>query len=532
MRLPVRPLLTGLVAALFAAAALAQDPTEQEQQEPPPEKPKWNELSFGLTGYRTSFALNQYASPVMGLALHNLRLFSPWTDSSQFARLIARGNPGQDNLQSVLLQADFGNTVLRFDRSEYGHYVLDWQQRPESSEKATVVTVDQSIAPGLGGFASYRSEMRNVHYPAPRVADLTKTQTIAAGVGGQLLGGSARLSASERRVSTATGVQPTTLSRTYTASFDRDLSPSLSVSGTAALSRIEQAGLQGSNVSSYGLNSLWEIGPDTTAMFQFSTQDIDLNIVQNSYVRKRITASTRLVHRIPGWSLQLGYKHQETERFRTDQSFVDVPKSNTVDFRASGRLGGARVTVRGNWEDVDTNAVMQTDDPRQLYWDGKGMVQARLEGGNDTFAGYGVYTYRYRKNDDRAVEVDWHNVAFGGSYIFDWTLSGFAEVSFDAFNAQGLAETGQSLDFYFPDSRNLAIGVDWSRDPRLVASASLNYFESGDVRGTQLTLSARTALSPDSELELLVAPWARDDRLLDQTNFRTTFVSARYMVRF
>jgi hypothetical protein len=95
-----------------------------------------------------------------------------------------------------------------------------------------------------------------------------------------------------------------------------------------------------------------------------------------------------------------------------------------------------------------------------------------------------------------------------------------------------LAETGQTLDFYFPDSWNLAMGVDWSKDPRLVASASLNFFESGDVRGTQLTLSARTALSPDSELELLVAPWARDDRLLDQTSFRTTFVSARYKVRF
>lgn len=532
----MRPLLrsfwTGLAAAALAVAAMGQDPPEQEQQEPPPERPKLNELSFGLTGYRTYFALNQYGTPAMGLSLHNLRLFSPWSDSSQFARLLVRGTPGQDNLQSLFLQADFGNTAVRFDRSEFGHYVLDWQQRPKSSEKATAVTVDQTIAPGVGGFASYRSEKRDVHYPAPSAADLTTTQTIAAGVGGQVLGGSARLAVSERRVSTETGLQPTTLSRTYSASFDRDLSPTLSLGGTAAFSRIEQAGLPGSNVTSYGLNSIWEIGPETMAMFQFSTQDVDLNVVQNSYVRKRISASTRLVHRIPGWSLQLGYRHLESERVRTDQSFVDVPETDTVDFRASGRLGGARATLRGSWESVGTSAVMQTDDPRQLYWDGKGMLQARLEAGNETFAGYGVYTYRYRKNEDRDVEVDWHNVALGGSYVFDWTLSGFAEVSFDAFKAQGLAETGQTLDFYFPDSWNLAMGVDWSRDPRLVASASLNFFESGDVRGTQLTLSARTALSPDSELELLVAPWARDDRLLDQTSFKTTFVSARYTVRF
>jgi hypothetical protein len=525
--------MVGLAVGLVAASALAQDPpVQEEQEEPPPPKPKLNEATFGLTGYNSDFALRQYASPVMGLALHNLRLFSPLTDGSQFAKFVAKGMPGQDNLQSVFWQADFGHTVVRADRHEFGYYVLDWRARPESSDKATSVTVDQALLPGVGGFASYKSERRDAHYPAPRVADLTKTQTVAAGVGGSVLGGSARLSATERRVATETGVQPTTLQRTYAASFDRDLSPTLSLGGTAAFSRIEQAGRPGSDVTSYGLNGYWEIGPDTMALLQFSTQDIDLNVVQNAYVRKRISTSARFVHRIPGWSLQAGYRHLESERVRTDQSFVDVPETDTFDFRAAGRLGAARVTLKGNWEDLNANAVMQTDDPRQLYWDNKAMLQARVETGNDVFAGYGTYTYRYRKNGEREVEVDWHNVALGGSYVFDWTLSGFAEVSFDEFKAQGLAETGQSLDFYFPDAWNFAVGVDWSKDPSLVASASLNFFESCDVRGAQLTLSARRALTPDSEIELIVAPWSRDDRLLDQTSFRTTFVSARYTVRF
>jgi hypothetical protein len=74
--------------------------------------------------------------------------------------------------------------------------------------------------------------------------------------------------------------------------------------------------------------------------------------------------------------------------------------------------------------------------------------------------------------------------------------------------------------------------LNWAKDQNLSASASLNYYDSGDVRGTQLTLSLRRRMGADHELELVLAPWRHEDRLLNLTGYRTTFLSARYTVRF
>jgi hypothetical protein len=66
----------------------------------------------------------------------------------------------------------------------------------------------------------------------------------------------------------------------------------------------------------------------------------------------------------------------------------------------------------------------------------------------------------------------------------------------------------------------------------LAAAANVNYYESGDVRGSQLTFSVRRRMSEDSDLELIVAPWRHDDRQFDLTSFYSTFLSARYTMRF
>jgi hypothetical protein len=39
-------------------------------------------------------------------------------------------------------------------------------------------------------------------------------------------------------------------------------------------------------------------------------------------------------------------------------------------------------------------------------------------------------------------------------------------------------------------------------------------------------------MGADHELELVLAPWRHEDRLLNLTGYRTTFLSARYTVRF
>jgi hypothetical protein len=526
-------LITIAAVALLSVVSLGQDPPAQEpQEEPKPPKLKLNEVTFGMSSFRGSTTLNQYASPIDGLALHSLRMLWPWTETSPFARLIVRGMPGQDNYAEGAVNFNRGNTKLLANRLEYGNFVLDWRPKSESIQKEAGVTVDHAFAPNIGGFVSYSSSKHSSHYPAPLVPDLTQTQTVSGGFGGDLLGGNLGLVLSDRRIYTETGVQPTSLQRQINANYVREFGDSLSIGGSANFARIEQAGLVGSDIRSYSLFGNWDIGPATDLQFQLAQQDLDLNTVQNAYVRKRLSTSARLIHRMDGWAMQLGYQRKESERVRTDQSFVDVPISDLFDFRLSRRMGATRFSLKGSWEGVSSDAVMNTDDPRSLYWGDRATIQAKVDMGADAFSAYGVYTYRMDRNEARNAEVGWHNVALGGGYVFSPDLSGYAEISFDEFRAAGASETNQTLDFYFPNGRTLALGVDWSKSPDLAASANLNYYESGDVRGSQLTLSLRRRMSADSDLELVVAPWRHDDRQFDLTSYYTTIFSARYTVRF
>ena len=530
-------LVTSGLAQTNGEGQQGRDPeTPQEESAP---KPKLNTATLGWTTFRGNRGLEQYATPFTGLGLQSLRLLFPTVEGSVFSRIVVRGMPDQDNYQSALFQLDYGKTKLAVERYDFHSFVFDWRPRDESNDRATSFVVDQRITPSIGGFVSYSSSKRDMQYAAPLVPDQNHTQTLAMGVGGSVLGGSANLSATERRTSTLTGVQPTTLQRNYSASYSRQLSDTLGIIGSASFGRVEQVGLPSNDVAVFALGGDWDVSPATCLQFQFADQNLDVNSIENAYVRRRTFSSLRVLHDLPGWALQFGYRHQESERVRTDHLFVDVPKTDTIDFRATGRLGGKRLTVRGNWENVTSDAVMQfheddgtVENTQQLYWDNKALVQARLEGSGENFVGYGALTYRYRHNEARRVSIDWTNVAVGGSYVYNSALSGYAELSLDNFVATGASETGQTLDFYFPNAWNFGLGLDWAKSWSTTASASLNYYESGDVRGAQLTFNFKHVFPWEDEIELILAPWSRDDRQLDLTGFSTTFLSARYTTRF
>lgn len=522
---------------MAATGAVAQetppsDPPKQE--ETPAERPTlWNEITLGYTSFRHgTSALRQYARPTQGLSLHELRLFGPQTETTPFYVLSYRGMPEQDNVLEGTVILNRGHTIVRGSREQYQYDVLDWRPRERSSEDNTQFTVDHSFAPGFGGFLSYRANERNDRYSAPRDAERTRTRTVAAGIGGSLLGGNANVAVVDRRITDDSRLQPNSLQRRVEASYARDFGSSISLEGSASLARIEQAGLRSSDVRSYAFAGFADLGPTTGLHFNFGRQDLDLNNVENAHVRKRLVSGVRLIQRLPGWNLQLGFKHKESERIRTDQSFVDVPKSNEYEGRLSGRFGQARVTVRGSWEDLRATAVMNTSDTRQLLWDDRATFQAKVDGGGELFSAYGSYTYRFQQNKQRGVEIGWQNLVVGGSYVLNSSLNGYAELAADNFNVTGGSETGQSLDFYFPNARSASVGINWAKDANLSASAGLNYYESGDVKGTQLTLSLKRQLSADHSLELVVAPWRQEDRLYNLTGYKTTFLMARYTVRF
>lgn len=521
-------------ASIFAQAEPPKtDPPAQEQEPDEETIPiKWNELTLGYSSFKANSGLSQYARPAEGLSIHEFRLFSPGTEKTPYARLTMRGLSPQDSVIDGYLVLNRGNTVLRGNRRQHGYYDLDWRPKNLSEDNITELTVDHSLAPNVGGFVRYESSERDGRYAAPREPDHMRTRTFAAGVGGDLLGGNLNVTASDRRSFDDTGVQPGRLQQRIDASYTRDIGSALTLEGSAGYAKIEQAGWASSYVKSYALAGAFDLGPDTTLQFHMGRQDLDLNAIQNAWVRKRLLTSARLMHRFPGWSLQFGFKHREWERVRADQSFVDVPKVNEYDARLAGKLGSARLTLRGSWADLRDTAVMNSVDPRQMLWDDRAMFQAKMDGGNDVFTAYGVYTYKFQQNKQRGVDIRWNNFVVGGSYTFSPALNGYLEFASDDYAVGGGAESGQPLDFYFPGSRSIAFGLNWAKDARFSASANLNYYETGDMRGTQLTLSLRRALSPDHDLELVIAPWHRQDRALDLTGYRTTFLMAKYTVRF
>lgn len=525
--------------ALSAATVAAQDAPPPTAPAAPGEKttedeapPKWNEATLGFSLFKRSDNLNQYARATEGFTLNYLRLLRPAGDNSPYYRFIFRGLPNQDNAIDGYIAFNEGRTVLRGSRTQHDYYVLDWRPRAGSRDNDTRVVLEHAFNPSLGAFVAYRASGRTGRYAPPRDADRTRTNTVAAGLGGTVLGGNLGVNFADVHTFHDDGNQPQTVQRRIDATYTRDLGSTFSLEGSASLAKIEQTGLLRSGIRTLSLAGAWELSPTTTMQFSLGRQDVELDNVQNAYVRKRLDTSVRLIERWPGWSFQFGFKHKESERVRADHTYVDVPKVDVYDARLAGRLGPARLTVRGSWENLTATAGMTTEDSRQLLWDDRATFQAKLDAAGERVSGYGAYTYKFQQNKQRGVEIGWHNLLVGASYIFSPSWNGYAEYAYDAYHVVGSAETGERLGSYFPNSQTASVGLNWSQDPTWSASAGLNFFESREVRGAQVSLSLRKHIGADRDFEFTVAPWLRDDRQFGITGYRATFISARYTLRF
>lgn len=522
------------IATLAFAATSSRAQDEQPAKDEDVKAEKTNELTLGYSSFRTNENIDYYARPFEGLAIQTLRLVRPLTEDSTvpYARLVWKGQPEQDSVQDLFLALNNGRTVLRGLRQRRNFYRFDWRPKDDSQDDSTELTLDHSITPSFGGFVKYRESRNDARYSAPRDPEHLYSRLASGGVGGSVLGGNLQVALHDKRAFDDTGKRPETLQRGVSASYSRDFGSAFSLEGAAGYTKIEQAGSPSSGIRSYAFNGIWDLAPATSLQFGLARQDSDTDSIQNAFARQRFLTFARLVQRWPNWSLQFGYKHKETERVRRDQLFADVPKVDEYDARLAGRVGKARVTFRGNWQDLRSAATMQTLDARQLQWDDRVMFQAKVDCANDVFSTYTAYTYRFHQNKARGVDIGWQNFAIGGTWVVDPMVSAYAEFSFDDFRANGEFESNQDLDFYFPNSRNMALGFNWAPNGLMSASAGLNAYESGDVRGTQVTMSLRRQIAPDHTVELVVAPWSQVDRQFDLTGYNTTFLIVKYSVKF
>lgn len=513
-----------------------QNPGDDEKAEPEP-RVKLNSVTLGYTSRRLSGdarRLNQFGNVPQGFAIDELSLFSPWTPTAPYGRLVVRSLFDEDYL--VMGQGIFLDGRLNFKGSyvRRGYFDVAIGPTNESSDKIADFTLQASIAPNLGAYLTYRNSERNLEFAPPKGPFQNKTKTITTGIGGKFFGGYGEFNYADRRFEDPFGFQPTTEQRTFSGSYSMDVGSVLNLGVNGSFSRIMQVGRADSTVKNWGFGGTLDLGERTYLTFDLNRQDIELPNILNSYDRKRLNTSARLVHRQGGWLTQFGFRHRENERVRKDHTFVDVPAWNTYDVKISGKLSKeARLTLRGSWDDLLRSAVPQTLDTNQLIYDDQAMIQAKVDGGTDSTSAFVAYTYRFRQNKQRGMEFNWHNISIGGSQVLSATALGYAELSFDRFSAKSNGDiplTG--LNDYFADSATFTIGFDLTASDKDHFAASWNTYSTNNVYGSDISVNYRRTISSDQSMELTLAPWRQDDRLFGFNGYRATIFSAKFTVKF
>lgn len=515
----------------------AEEPTKESEEIEIPVK--WNSISVGYYTWKASgsrIRMGQHGRVSEGVTLAELKYLNPVGEGHPYYSFLWRGNPGRNSAGEGVVILEGGQTILRASVRDRQYYAdPSWVPTTPSQDKIGTLSVEHQIKPNIGAFVSYQSIDRGQKFVGPKDSGHQRTRVVAGGVEGRIGGLQAGVTVTDRRTFDDTGRQPATLQRGVEGRLAGEIGNRLSLQGAMGYTRIEQAGRPTGDVRTMAMAGHLDLGPSTYLQFNAGRDDLDIGqLTQNAYVRQRFNSGLRLNHKLGSWALQFGFRHRETERVRDDRSFVDVPKWNTYDARLSGRLNnGIRVTLRGTWDDMTATARATGVDTRQLWWDDKAMGQLKLDGGNDVFTGYAAYTYRFRQNKARNVEVGQHNFALGGSYQFKPNLLGYAEWSYDSIRATGGAEgTSTTVDTFMPNSMSISAGLDWTLNERASFSAAVNHFATNNWRGTQVTFQYRRRISADHSLDVVVAPWRFEDRLYGLTGYETTFLGVRYTVKF
>ncbi len=537
MRLSPDRSLAVIALAAVCAAGWAQDAPTEEAPTTQEVAPKLNSLTLGFTNKRVSDdkrRLDEFGTVPSGFTLTEFQFARPFDGVGASFNVALRGRPDDDYWYGGGLVTADGTLSLKASTLRRGFYYVPLTPTGTSLDRVGEATAQYSIAPNVAAYALFRKTERNQRYAPPLDSRRNTTEVHGAGITAATPVGHIGVSVSESRFTSPDFYQPNTVHSRLAATYSADLSPSFSLAATGAWTKVRRLGVPDNNVRSLGVSANLDLSPTTLVLFDMSRQDLSLPGVQSAYDQQRFSTGLRLVQKIKGWSFQAGYRHREAEHVRADRTFVDVPSWDTYDFRLSGRLTPElRMTMRGSWDNLTESAVPGTIDPHQLIWDDKLMGQVKIDGGNGTTNGYVVYTFRFRQNKQRSVEVGWHNFAAGFSRVFSSNLVGYAEASYDVFSAAGEVEgTSETLKDYFPNSFNAAIGLDWAKSETESVSGSLNTFATNNVKGTQFTLAYRKALSPDHSIELSFSPWQYTDRLYGLTGYNATIFSLNYKVKF
>lgn len=527
--------------------ALAQEPSTPPKQ---PTKPSTSSAFLevgGLPGWGldgNEHKLRQYATPPQGFFLREL----------SYAPLLAsQGHQGWVVLRGIG-QADYaveGNAALRFgtafaEGAITRHRFFDSVPVFLSPSERTVQEgfVKDFLTSDFALSFRYRMDQQDHFFEPPRSALRQLTRRWDALAGGKVGRGQMSLGYTDWRYFDRTDLRPDIALRRWEVRYLWEPQVNLGLEGAFARTILSQTGVpNNSHVETLTFVGDWAVAPTTDLSVTLRREQFDLPTVRNAFVRERNTGSVSLVNRWRNWTAKLGFRQQEAERVRKDQSFVDVPRWSTFEGRVSGRVGpSTRLTLRGFNQRLTHAPQMQSADSRALFWKEREGLQIKLDGGTPAVNGYLTWTYHRAENDLRLVGLTTRTLTAGGQWEISPHLSLFAEYTLETWTATSEISQTPTLDNFMSDNRTISIGLYWVINNRTILSSGYTDFTTnndnplllpdGNTQGRFLTFHLRYRLPNGSEWVLTVAPWRYRDRVWESMNYDSTVVMLSGATKF
>ncbi|MBS1707589.1 MAG: hypothetical protein JSS65_02580 [Armatimonadetes bacterium] len=538
-----RPLLVLAGIAVLASSAWPQEATDKQDKTPEKtaetkaeEVPQFDFHTFTV-GYASRIskqnrvAMSPYAQTSSGFVFFQGKCILPLEEGRPFSTWYFSGTPNADYATSIRFALP--GTTIKVDSSDANYFDQTFGLVDASRDRTLSFSANQKLAAGVDAYVAAETSERNHNYTAPKPNARVDTRQYTAAVTAKVGPGRLDVAATNHTLGTKGDLYPYTERNTFQARYSADFGDSVTLEGAAGYTRINQQGLDASAVRNFGLEGRWDLTPGTFLNFRLRHEDYELANTQNAYVRTRVLTGLNLHTSIAKWSVDAGFDHRESERYREDQSYVDVPKWNDYTLRLSKRLApGLRFSAKGQWQDLTSTAQAQTTDNRMLMWDDRATGQVKLDYFSGQLASYLTYTHRFQRNSVRDVDVDWNNLSLGASYVFNDKLSAFGEMAVDRFHVTGtVGQNGDFLSDYFSNGNTYSLGFDFRESARNSYSASWNYFQGTDSLGNQLTLHFRRDLGHRQSVDFTLAPWRRFDRLYDVNSYEAALFAIKLTVR-
>ncbi len=509
-------------------------------QEPSLLIPSWQQ--WNLDGNAQKF--RQYGTPARGFSLTLFR-FSPSLrfPTSDAGSLLLKGLGDDDYRAEGGLDLWFGRTRLSFDLSRHRFYDSTFVPVRESQREVQESTAKYALTSDFALSVRYRMDRLDRHFESPLLPLHQRLRFWDALAEGRLGEGRLSLGYTDFRYFDRTDVRPDTTVKRWHGRYLWEPTNTLGIEGQFVRSTIKQPAIPDGSVETLSLWGDWVLNPATDLSLLLRRDKLDLPVVNNAWVRERRVGIATLTHRWKNWTMQLGFRQQEVERFRRGQDFVDVPRWRTWEMRLSGRVyRNWRLTLRGNTQHLTHPPTMGTSDPRALFWDNRRFAQLRLEGGSPTLNGYLLLTHRRWDNDARLVELTTNTLTVGANWQVTNRLSLFGEYAYEAWRAKSEMVDFPTLDNFVPNSRVTTLGLSWAIDRRTFLSAAFTEYTTqndnplllreGNYRGRFLTATLRYRFPIGYEIALTVAPWRYRDHVVDLMDYEATIVMVSGSARF